>query len=33
MEIVDLLKQTPLFSEMNKADLEELIPSTRARDL
>ena len=29
MEIVDLLKQTPLFSEMNKADLEELIPSTR----
>ena len=29
MEIVDLLKQTPLFSEMNEADLEELIPSTR----
>jgi CRP-like cAMP-binding protein len=29
MEIVDLLKQTPLFSEMNKADLEELLPSTR----
>lgn len=29
MEIVDLLKQTPLFSEMNRADLEELIPSTR----
>jgi CRP/FNR family cyclic AMP-dependent transcriptional regulator len=29
MEIVDLLKQTPLFSEMNKADLEGLIPSTR----
>lgn len=29
MEIVDLLKQTPLFGEMNKADLEELIPSTR----
>ena len=29
MEIVDLLKQTPLFSEMNSADLEELIPSTR----
>ena len=29
MEIVDLLKQTPLFNEMNKADLEELIPSTR----
>ncbi len=29
MEIVDLLKQTPLFHEMDKADLEELIPSTR----
>ena len=29
MEIVDLLKQTPLFSEMDKADLEELVPSTR----
>jgi len=29
MEIVDLLKQQPLFSEMNTADLEELIPSTR----
>ena len=29
MEMVDLLKQTPLFSEMNEADLEELIPSTR----
>ncbi len=29
MEIVDLLKQAPLFSEMNKADLEELVPSTR----
>ena len=29
MEIFDLLKQTPLFSEMNKADLEELVPSTR----
>lgn len=29
MEIVELLKQTPLFSEMNEADLEELIPSTR----
>ena len=29
MEIVDLLKQTPLFSEMNTADLEELVPSTR----
>ena len=29
MELVDLLKQTPLFSEMNKADLEELVPSTR----
>ena len=29
MEIVDLLKQTPLFGEMNEADLEELIPSTR----
>lgn len=29
MEIVDLLKQTPLFSEMNMADLEELVPSTR----
>lgn len=29
MEIVDLLKQTPLFHEMSAADLEELIPSTR----
>jgi CRP-like cAMP-binding protein len=29
MEIVELLKQTPLFGEMNEADLEELIPSTR----
>ena len=29
MEIVDLLKQTPLFNEMNTADLEELVPSTR----
>lgn len=29
MELVDLLKQTPLFHEMNAADLEELIPSTR----
>lgn len=29
MEIVELLKQTPLFREMNEADLEELIPSTR----
>lgn len=29
MEIVDLLKETPLFNEMNRADLEELIPSTR----
>lgn len=29
MEIVHLLKQTPLFGEMNEADLEELIPSTR----
>ena len=29
MDIVDLLKQAPLFNEMNKADLEELIPSTR----
>lgn len=29
MEIIGLLKQTPLFSEMNEADLEELIPSTR----
>ena len=29
MELVDLLKETPLFSEMNKADLEELVPSTR----
>jgi CRP/FNR family transcriptional regulator/voltage-gated potassium channel len=29
METVELLKQTPLFHEMNDADLEELIPSTR----
>jgi CRP-like cAMP-binding protein len=29
VEIVELLKQTPLFSEMNEADLEELVPSTR----
>ena len=29
MEIVDLLKQTPLFNEMDKTDLEELVPSTR----
>lgn len=29
MEIVALLKQTPLFREMDEADLEELIPSTR----
>lgn len=29
MEIVDLLKRAPLFSEMNTADLEELVPSTR----
>lgn len=29
MEIVDLLKQTPLFHELDEADLEELIPSTR----
>ena len=29
MDIADLLKQTPLFGEMNKADLEELVPSTR----
>jgi CRP-like cAMP-binding protein len=29
METVDLLKQTPLFNEMQKADLEELVPSTR----
>lgn len=29
MEILDLLKQAPLFSEMDPADLEELTPSTR----
>lgn len=29
MEIIDLLQQTPLFSEMDKADLMELLPSTR----
>lgn len=29
MEIVELLKQTPLFHEMDEADLEELLPSTR----
>lgn len=29
MDIIDLLKQSPLFSEMNPADLEELVPSTR----
>ena len=29
MEIIDLLKQTPLFGEMDKTDLEELVPSTR----
>jgi CRP-like cAMP-binding protein len=29
MDIVELLKQTPLFSEMDPADLEELVPSTR----
>jgi CRP-like cAMP-binding protein len=29
MEIVDLLKQTPLFSDVDKAELEELVPSTR----
>ena len=29
MEIIDLLKQAPLFAEMSKADLEELVPSTR----
>ncbi len=29
MNIVALLKQTPLFKEMNEADLEELVPSTR----
>ena len=29
MEIVELLQQTPLFHELNAADLEELIPSTR----
>lgn len=29
MELVELLKQTPLFGEMDTADLEELVPSTR----
>ena len=29
MEIIDLLKQTPLFAEMSEADLETLIPSIR----
>ena len=29
MEIIDLLKQAPLFAEVSKADLEELVPSTR----
>jgi CRP-like cAMP-binding protein len=29
MEIIDLLKQTPLFAEVNKADLEVLAPSIR----
>jgi CRP-like cAMP-binding protein len=29
MEIIDMLKQTPLFAELNTADLELLVPSVR----
>jgi CRP-like cAMP-binding protein len=29
MEVIDMLKQTPLFAELNNADLELLVPSVR----